>query len=477
MKLKKHHYFFFFVGFLFLGITSVKLFSDGMFMDGLWYADISRNMAKGLGSFWKPHLSYGIFNEFYEHPPLALGLQSLFFRFFGDSIYIERFYSLFTYITTGYLIVLIWGKLTNNKRNAWIPLFLWITITGIAWAAANNMLENTMSIFVCLSVLFYFNSSRKNHFIWIFFSGISLSLGLLTKGFFCLYIWGIPFFMWLFKRKQSFIQMSIDTFVLIFSTILPIVLLYCFVPAAQNNMICYFKKQVVGSIQNVQTVNTRFEIIIIFAKRVIPPLIISTIAILIALKHKVEKRLLKINQKEALIFMAIVFSGIIPIMISMKQRSFYILTVYPLFALGLAYYIYPMLNIIIEKINPNTKGFKIFKIITILIVISSIMLSISQKNRIGRDKTLITDSKAIISTVGENTTINICPSMYGIWSLHGYFSRYGNVSLDRNQDNICLYYLSFEGCNNEYLDKNYALVPIKTKKYKLYKRRNNTANL
>lgn len=125
MKLEKHHYFFLFVGFLFLGIVSINLFSDGMFLDGLLYADISRNMSEGLGSFWKPHLSNGLFKEFYEHPPLALGLQSLAFSVFGDSIFVERFYSLFTSIIVGYLIVLIWEKLTNSKKNAWIPLFLW----------------------------------------------------------------------------------------------------------------------------------------------------------------------------------------------------------------------------------------------------------------------------------------------------------------------------------------------------------------
>lgn len=133
MKLKLHHYFYLFVGFLFLGIVSIDLFSDGMFVDGLLYADISRNMAEGLGSFWKPHFTEVIYPEFYEHPPLALGLQSIFFYVFGDSIYVERIYSLSTYIIVGYLIALIWKKLTGEKKTGWIPIFLWIITGGIAW--------------------------------------------------------------------------------------------------------------------------------------------------------------------------------------------------------------------------------------------------------------------------------------------------------------------------------------------------------
>lgn len=471
MQLKKHHYFYLFVGFLFLGITSINLFSDGMFLDGLFYASISRNMAEGLGSFWKPHLSNCLLNEFYEHPPLALGMQSLCFRLFGDSIFVERFYSLFTFVIVGYLIVLIWGKFTGDKKSGWIPLFLWIIVNGITWAAANNLLENTMSIFVCFSVLTYLNSFENKRFFWIIISGVSLTLGLLTKGFFCLYIWGVPFLMWLFKREKNFLQMTTDTIILLLSTILPIVLLYFLVPAAQNNMMSYFNSQVLGSIQNVKTVDTRFAIIWKFFTNIIVPLIVALIIIIIALKKKIEKRLLTVNLKVALMFLAIVFTGILPIMISMKQRVFYIMTVYPLFAVGLAYYLYPVLKLAIGNIKSEVKGFKIFKVVTIGVVLVSILLSVLQVNRVGRDKAIVNDSKAVIEVVGENTTINICPNMFSIWSLHGYFSRYGNVSLDKNQENICEYYLSLNDCSKEYLDKNYDLVRIKTKQFKLYKRK------
>ena len=82
---------------------------------------------------------------------------------------------------------------------------------------------------------------------------------------------------------------------------------------------------------------------------------------------------------------------------------------------------------------------------------------------------MIFDSKAVINKIGTETTINICPEMYTNWSLHGYFSRYGNVSLESNQANVCQFYLSIGDCNKKVLDANYCLVPIETKTYKLYK--------
>jgi len=68
---------------------SNELWSDGMFLDGVYYATISKNLSNGIGSFWNLCFSEssGVFNG---HPPLAMGLQSIFFSLFGESIYIER---------------------------------------------------------------------------------------------------------------------------------------------------------------------------------------------------------------------------------------------------------------------------------------------------------------------------------------------------------------------------------------------------
>ena len=113
---------------LFLGVSAPALFSDGMFMDGLLYATVAKNLANGIGSFWYLHLSETLYPVFHEHPPLAIGIQSILFRILGDSIYIERFYSLFTFLITGLIIYLIWNLVTENKKKeiAWLPLSIGI---------------------------------------------------------------------------------------------------------------------------------------------------------------------------------------------------------------------------------------------------------------------------------------------------------------------------------------------------------------
>ncbi|MBQ7062028.1 MAG: hypothetical protein IJM88_01905, partial [Bacteroidales bacterium] len=42
---------------LFLLTVSNRLFSEGMFLDGLYYADVALNLAEGNGTFWAPQFT------------------------------------------------------------------------------------------------------------------------------------------------------------------------------------------------------------------------------------------------------------------------------------------------------------------------------------------------------------------------------------------------------------------------------------
>lgn len=329
-----------------------------------------------------------------------------------------------------------------------------------------------MSIFVCLAVLFYFKSAQKNRFLWITLSALSLSLGLLTKGFFCLYIWGLPFFIWAFKQNKSLIQTSTDTIVLVLVTTLPIAVLYFSSAEAQNYMLTYFTKQVMGSIENVQTVDTRFAIVQGFFGSILAPLLFAFLILLVARKMKMPKSFIRMNIREFLMFCTIALSGVIPIMISLKQRNFYILTVYPLFAIGLAYCLLPTIKELTSTIVFKSKSFKVLQKITISIIFISTSLFFYQTNRMELDNDLIYDSKIIINEIGKDNTINICQELRTNYSLHGYFSRFGNVSLESSPKNVCQYYLSLGDCNKAILESNYNLISLKTRKYKLYKIKN-----
>jgi hypothetical protein len=262
--------------------------------------------------------------------------------------------------------------------------------------------------------------------------------------------------------------MLYDSFVMVFSTIFLIAILYFFVPEAQNNMMSYFNRQVVGSIENIQTVNTRFAIVFMFLKNIIIPLVLGFLIILLALIKKLDSKLLRTNLLDFLMILAIVLAGILPIMISMKQRAFYILSVYPLFAIGLAYYLNPIISELQKRISEKSAGFAAFKYLTLSIMAVSLFLSVFQINKIGRDKELVSDTKAIIEEIGENKIINICPELSTNWSLHAYFMRYGHISLDYSEKKNHQYFLTTDNCKSKSLNHNYFQIPLDTDKYRVY---------
>jgi 4-amino-4-deoxy-L-arabinose transferase-like glycosyltransferase len=383
---------------------------------------------------------------------------------------VERFYSLFTFILAGAIIVLIWKELTNTIKSGWIPLLFWVTVSIVLWACPNNMLENTMTVFVCLSVLFYIKHRKNHSFLMLLFSGLALSLAVLTKGFIALYIWALPFFDWIINRGERFINMSLKSALVILSTVIPIALLFIFSPEASENMINYFNLQVLDSLQNAATVNSRFAIIGYFFMHIVAPLLIAILFIVIHIKRKRSLRILSGNIGTSLLFMLIVLSGIVPIMISMKQRGFYILTVYPFFAISVGYLLLPIIEALISEIKEN--AFKILTIITYCMITVSLGLSayyIISPERIGRDKNKILDCYEVIDEIGTHQVVNMCPSMYTDWSLHGYFTRYGNISLDVNLDRVHHYYLTKDRCGN-LSDKEYNKLDIMLFEYELFER-------
>ena len=115
-----------------------------MFLDGVTYAAISKNLANGIGTLWQPQYTATFNQEFYGLPPVFFIIQSLFFKLLGNHFMVERLFSFGMLLLSGYALVLLWRTVTkpiNLHQYAWLPLILWITIPQVAWTYTNNMLE------------------------------------------------------------------------------------------------------------------------------------------------------------------------------------------------------------------------------------------------------------------------------------------------------------------------------------------------
>jgi hypothetical protein len=239
----------------------------------------------------------------------------------------------------------------------------------------------------------------------------------------------MPFFAWLIYREEDFVKMSLRSLVLFSTTALPIVLLYLFSEGANEHFNNYFKYQVIGSIQNVVTVDSRFAIVGEFLQASIFPLAVTFLLLVQGFaRNRIQaKAAIKGSAKHSLFLFLVVLSGILPIMVSMKQRGFYILTVYPLLAVSLSLLLQSNAAYLVARIT--RKQTTMLRIIALFLLIISFSLSVAQVGRIGRDKDKIADCHAIIEVVEKNSLIDLSPDLYVDWSLHAYMARYGNVSL------------------------------------------------
>ena len=444
---------------LFLGICAPTLWSDGMFMDGLYYAAISRNLADGLGTFWYLHHTDFSHPIFHEHPPLAIGMQSIFFYLFGDSIYIERIYSLLTFFVTGFIIHLIW-KAVNKKELyslSWMPLFFWIIIPLNSWACSNNILENTMNIFVSSSVLFSLKSLKSNKLKNIFLAGILLSLAFLSKGFVGLFPLSIFFCYFIVFKDMRIKEMLIRTSYLLLCTISPFILLYFLYPTAIDSIQQYINQQVLKSINHIQTVDSRFYIIRRLILDLAPGL--STCLIILYFSFKAKFKSSVLEKRWILFFIFLGLSGVLPIMISMKQSSFYILSALPFFSIALSILAAPFIASLVLK-----KKIKIY-MLPLFILIASIALSAKQIGVIGRDHDLLEDIQVILKVIPDNSVISVDNNMYNNYQLIGYFARYGNISLKKKEDEL-YHHISYKKGNTALV--NYREAKLDTKTIILY---------
>ena len=425
-KMKQSSLFFpilFVIGLFFI-LISPHFLSDGMFLDGLWYATLSKNLAEGFGSFWMPRLTQ-TYNA-WGQPPLAYLLESVFFHF-GKSLYVAKIYSVFTCLCTGVLMFLTWKEVGGKRENFWMVLLLWIATPLVSWCAPENVLENTMVLFTLLSVLFYLRSLRKNHILNVVLDGIMLFLALLTKGFTGLYPLAFPVIHMLFVRKTTPPRALADTLIMLACVLLPVTALYLFSPEAKLFMQNYLSEQLLTSLKYIQTVNTRFDIVLQFFTQALLPLAIVGVVLLVAWMQKtLHNPFRDTNRRLTWALLALVLTGVLPIMISLKQRGFYIVTVFPLFALAAGIAIEPLL----ENIRTSPVFTKISKGISVVVLMAAIALNIHFAGKAGRDENLLADIRLASSQVPEDTILSADKTLYTLWSMPAYFYFEKKISLD-----------------------------------------------
>ncbi len=467
--LKENRIYYLFTATIFIGLMIPILIQDGMFLDGVTYSAISKNMANGLGSIWKPHYTKALHPNFHEHPPLVFIIQSLFFRIFGTEFYVERIYSLVTAILSLIGISKCWRLFFNKKEQKhhdWMPILLWLTIPLVLWSYHNNMLENTMSVFTIFAVFSILKSLKEEKIIFLFLGGICIVSAFLSKGLVGLFPVAVPvIYAMVYKEKK----ISLLYFVyLIFSVSFIAFLLSMAFPGLKENITLYFEQQLLPALNNKREITTdnRFSILLDLILEISLPLILLIFVIIKQWKR--ERTISVFKNKRALLFLLIAIAASVPLIITLKQRKFYLISSIPFYVLAVSFWVYPFFTTVIKKVSDSSLLW--IKRFSIILFFGVLIFSIIRFGKFSRDKEKLQDVYEISQIIPKGTVLTTTRELYSDWSLIAYMSRVGYLSLDINKEHE--YYLIKKNYKIESkLLKEYYVMDLKLNKYTILKRK------
>jgi 4-amino-4-deoxy-L-arabinose transferase-like glycosyltransferase len=423
---------------------------DGMFTDGIIYASVSRNLAQGIGDYWQPLFSCSGEKIFYEQPPFALWLQSFFFRFLGNSFFVERIYCAFTYIFACFSLFYFWKTLNPTAvKIAWLPIFFYTITPLVFWSYRHNMLENTMLIFDVWAIIFFFKTAQnsvfleKRNILYLTLGTFFIFLSVLTKGLvglFPLAFFGLYFLVYL-KKINYLIAEGFSVFLLLASYF---VLLFSAFPKSLYFFKQYVDIQLLRSLRGEREAydsGGKFLLLERLIQELIPMILVAFLLVLI--NYLIKKKLLLKVTKEIILLVLIGLSASLPMLISPKQHSYYLVPCFVYFALAVAQFTLPFVKDILDRLleQKNIVYFiKIFSPISIILLIFSVLYTVKNINAYSRNELILRDIHTLEKNIPACTSFGIDADYCSEYFIGAYLQRYGNfdTACDNQQSALFL---------------------------------------
>ncbi len=461
-----------------LALLLPALLQHGMFMDGMQYAIVAKNLALNKATFWMPYLSSSwskmYSNYFLEHPPLVYYLQSKFFLVFGYGIFTEKIYCFFAFAICAFLISEIWCLIFKDNQQIknywWLAVLLWFITPSVFWSFANNMLENTLTIMVLAASYFALKAIYSNGFnlVYIFIAGCFVFLGSLSKGLPGLFPISIIVCGYFLLGKPILKKTIIYTFVLIIIPTIIYFLLFKFNAEAKESLTFYIKNRLLNRLSEAHTVENRFSILFwLFTDQ----LVNIALCVLLFLVFKAKlfiNELTKSENKLILFFLLYGLSGVVPLCFTHVQRAVYFVPALPFFGIAVAIFLAKGLNVLITKINDN--NFKVIRSSVLVLFCIALLYFVSLIGKTGRDEKVLGEINKIGSIIGKDKVIGTTNDIYEKWDYQFYLLRYYNITLEPLPNKLGSYKL---------IDKQtildtiyYQKVNVDLEKYFLYEQRN-----
>lgn len=444
---------------VFLTLACVMLFrrvvEQSIFFDGLIYAGMARNLAEGVGSAWDLQFSRTMFPTYTEHPPLNMWIQSLLYRVFGDTIVVEKSFSLAMALLGAMILTGIWREINRDdpKLRAATPLVLILALLGgrTAWAYANNMLENLLFVFTGVSIYLTVRSYRLGHrttfparLPYVLGSGLALAAAVLTKGPVGLFPLAAPGLYWLVFRRPGLVAAVTDTLMSL-ATLLAVVAIAMASQEARTLLAGYLEHQLFASLSGARgrgggglsAVGSLFEAFLV-------PAAITGIIVGVAYAagrwrgHPLTSFVVEPQRLRRALFFALVgASASLPILVSPRVYRFYFNPSVPYYAAGLAVLCAPVLMALLASVGASSRlWLRRAALAAFAVSLGFVGWSFGKP---GRDASMLADIRRIGGYVcqGEATCdeiVQTCPPMWYNYQFDSYMERLYKISVARQED-------------------------------------------
>jgi 4-amino-4-deoxy-L-arabinose transferase-like glycosyltransferase len=413
---------------VFAAATLPRLAQRGMFVDGVTYASIARNLAEGRGTFWTPFYTDTLYPQFHQHPALGLWLQSLWFRALGDHLIVERAYSLTAAAITALLVAAIWratASESGGRQHDWLPVAFWILVPVVSWSIVGNMLETTVSLFTTAAVFAAIASGRSETLVasltWSAVSGLCVVAAVGAKGPVGLFPLSAPILLASTRSRHRIWTVLVPQWA---TTVLAAALVWSF-DESRASVLAYLSAQLLPAVGSRRELTPdSFLIAKMLLQGVWLPMSILA-AILFAAARGVAP-VPRTLQARALSFLMLGLAGTLPILISTKQMGHYLVPAVPLHALAASCLVYPTVAPFAERFSRTHRYSP--NIVGLAIVAGTIGASFVPA--LERDGKRLANLSTLASSIPRSAVVGICESSSDDWGLHAWFERLFLVSLD-----------------------------------------------
>lgn len=335
------------IGLFFVTIV-VPLLHYGMFFDGVIYATMAKNLNLGYGTLWRPVFSESMLNPFYEHPPLAIYFQSLFFKVLGPGFGAEQVYAIVMALGQFGLIAGYW--LRNHKANVLslgLLLLLWLLIP-INWSYIRNYLIATLTLFTTMASLLLLLrvDSKLGLFLQYLLGSILMVIAFFSDGPTAFFPLAIPILRRIVYKPNSIYFGFLEALLLGILIAVVFFIFFKLFPDALFNTQQFLQQQVLASIMGTREPTSlnaagikHFFLFIVLVKAYgivgVFALSCMILAARMAQQPILNSILQHLKNKDFLLLLAIALIASLPVMISSRQGARYIFPSVPFYTLAM----------------------------------------------------------------------------------------------------------------------------------------------